>query len=84
MVKNPPANVGDADSVPGLGRSSGEGNGKSLQYSCLGNPTDRGACWATAHGVAKGWTQLSDKAYTHVMKIQRRTNRTGLKGNGHN
>ena len=60
MVKNPPANVGDVDSVPGLGRSSGEGNDKSLQYSCLGNPMDSGAWWATVHGVAKIRTQLSN------------------------
>ena len=41
MVKNPPANAGDAGSIPGLGRSPGEGNGSPLQYSCLENPTDR-------------------------------------------
>ena len=60
MVKNPPANVGDADSFPGLGRSPGEGSGKSLQYSCLRNPMDSGAWWATVHGVSKSRTQLSD------------------------
>ena len=53
MVKNPPANAGDAGSVPGLRRSPGERNDNSLQYSCLGNPTDRGAWWAVVHGVAK-------------------------------
>ena len=53
MVKNPPANAGDIGSVPGTGRSPGEGNGNPLQYSCLGNPTDRGAWRATVHGVAK-------------------------------
>ena len=42
-VGNPPANEGDAGSIPGLGRSSGEGNGNPLQYSCLGYPMDRGA-----------------------------------------
>ena len=41
MVENPPANAGDAGSVPGLGRSPGEGNGNPFQYSCLGNPMDR-------------------------------------------
>ena len=41
VVKNPPANAGDAGSVPGSGRSPGEGNGNPLQYSCLGNPMDR-------------------------------------------
>ena len=44
--------------IHGLGRSPGEGNGKPLQYSCLGNPIDRGVWWATVHGVAKSWTQL--------------------------
>ena len=53
VLKNLPANVGDAGSIPALGRSSGEGNGNTLQYSCLGNPMDRGAWWATVHGVAK-------------------------------
>ena len=61
MVKNLPANAGDArdtGSVPGLGRSPGEGNGYLLQYSCLENPMDRGAWWATVHRVAKSWTRL--------------------------
>ena len=53
MVKNPPTNAGDAGSIPGSGRHPGEGNGNPLQYSCLGNPMDRGAWWATVHGVAK-------------------------------
>ena len=50
-IKNPPANAGDACSIPGTGRSPGEGNGNLLQYSCLGNPIDRGAWQATVHGV---------------------------------
>ena len=54
MVKNPPAKAGDLGSIPGSGRSPGGGNGNLLQYSCLGNPIDRGAWWATVHGVAKG------------------------------
>ena len=53
MVKNLPANARDVDTIPGLGRSPGEGNGNPLQYSCLGNPTDRGAWWVTVHGVTK-------------------------------
>ena len=56
MVKTLPADVGgagDEGSVPGLGRSPGGRNGNSLQYSCLKNPTDRGAWWAAVHGVAK-------------------------------
>ena len=52
-VKNPPANAGDVNLISGLGRSSGEGNGNSLQYSCLGNPVDKGVWRATAHGVTK-------------------------------
>ena len=53
VVNNPPANTGDTGFIPGLGRSSGEGNGDPLQYSGLGSPMDRGAEWATVHGVAK-------------------------------
>ena len=60
VVKNPHANAGDVSSVPGLGRSPGEGNGNSLKYSCLENPMDRGAWWATVHGIAKSQTQLSN------------------------
>ena len=47
MVKNPPASAGDDGSIPGSGRSLGEGNGNPLQYSCLGNPVDRGAWQST-------------------------------------
>ena len=53
MVKNPPANAGDTDSIPGSERSPEEENGNPFQYSCLGNPMDRAAWWATVHGVAK-------------------------------
>ena len=60
MVKTLPANAGDLGSIPGSGRSPGEGNGSSLQYSCLGNPMDRGAWQATVHGVSKSRTQLSN------------------------
>ena len=52
--------AGNKDSVLGLGRSLGGGNGNPLQYSCLGDPTDRGAWWATVHGVIKSQTRLSD------------------------
>ena len=48
--------VGDPGSIPGSGRSPGEGNGKPLQYSCLGNPMDRAAWQATVHEVTKSWT----------------------------
>ena len=67
VVKNPPANAGDArdaGSIPGLGRSLGGGNGNPFQYSCLENPTEKGACWATAHWVAK-CTQLSTHTHTN-------------------
>ena len=100
VVKNPPANAGDEDLIPGLRRSPGEGNGNPLQYSCLGkNPMDRGGWqatvpwyhrrvrhdlgtnqqqeshgwgtwWATVHGVAKSWTQLSD--FTFIFKYVHR------------
>jgi len=50
---NPPANAGDVDSIPGSCRSPGGGNGNPLQYSCLGNPMERGAWRVTVHGVAK-------------------------------
>ena len=55
-VKASACNAGDLGSIPGLGRSPGEGNGNPLQYSCLENPMGGGAWWATVHGVAKSWT----------------------------
>ena len=61
VVKNPPVNRGDlrdTGSIPGLGSSPGGGYGNPLQYSCLENPMERGAWWATVHGVAKSWTRL--------------------------
>ena len=56
MVKNLPASLEDPGLIPRLGRSPGEGNGNSLQYSCLKNPMDRGAWRAIVHGVAKSRT----------------------------
>ena len=53
VVKNPPANAGDMGLILGLGKSSGKENGNPLQYSCLGNPIDRGAWQAIVHGVSK-------------------------------
>ena len=53
-------NAGNLGSIPGSGRSPGEGNSNPLQYSFLENSTDRGGWWATVHGVTKSWTQLSD------------------------
>ena len=58
--KESTCNAQDVGSIHGLGRSPGEGNGNPLQYSCLGNPMDRGACQATVHGVTKSWTRFSD------------------------
>ena len=58
--KESACNVGDLGLMPGLERSPGEGNGYSLQYSCLKNSMDRGAWWAAVHGVSKSWTGLSD------------------------
>ena len=57
-------NAGDLGSIPGSGRSPGEGNGNPLQYSCLENPMGGGAWWATVHGVAKSRTRLSDFTFT--------------------
>ena len=67
LVKNPPASAGDArdaGSIPGLGRSPGGGHGNPLQYSCLGNPMDRGAWWATVHGVTNE-SDMTELACTH-------------------
>ena len=65
VVKNPPASAGDMGSIPGLGRSPGEENGNLLQYSCLGNPMDRGEWRATqSMGSQKSETQLSDSTTT--------------------
>ena len=55
-VKASASNPGDLGSIPGSGRSSGDGNGNPVQYSCLENPMDGGAWWATVHGVAKSQT----------------------------
>ena len=64
MIKNPLANTGDPSLIPGSGRSPGEGDGNPLQHSCLENLMDRGAWWATVHGLAKSQTQLSDQTTT--------------------
>ena len=53
-------NAGDPGSIPGSGKSPGEGNGNSLQYSCLVNSMDRGAWWTTVHGITKSQNQQSD------------------------
>ena len=61
VVKNPCAHAGDTGSIPGLGRSPGEGNANPLQYSCLGNPMGKRALQATVHGVAKVRHDLATK-----------------------
>ena len=67
-VKNRPARAGDVSSILGLGSSPGGRNGNPLKYCCLENPMDRGAWWATVHGVRKtwGWTEQKDLARTHT------------------
>ena len=65
--KESACNVGNLGSIYGSGRSPGEGNGKPHWYSCLGNPMDRGAWWATVLGVAKSRTRLSDQ-HTHFYR----------------
>ena len=70
VVENLPANAGvtrDVSLIPGSGGSLGRRNGKPLQYSCLENPINRRAWWATVHGVAMSQTQLSDRA--HILKL---------------
>ena len=71
MVKASVYNMGDPGSIPGSGRSAGEGNGDPLQYYCLENPMDRGTWYATVHGVAKSWTRLSDFIYllTYLFRL---------------
>ena len=69
MVKNLPVDAGDvtdAGLIPGSGRSPEEGNGNPFQYSCLGNPVDRGAWWATDHGVAKESDTTSSLNNNHL------------------
>ena len=76
MVKNPPANAGDIRDmglIPGLGRSPGGGHGNPLQYSCLENPTGRGAWWATAHGVTKSWTTEATNTHTNIINVLSRS-----------
>ena len=61
VVKNMPASTGDVGSIPGSGRSPGEAKGNPLQYSCLGNPMDRGAWWATVRGLQRVGHDLMTK-----------------------
>ena len=66
VVKNMLTNARDAGSIPGLGRYSGEGDGNSLQYSCLEKPMDRGAWWTIVHGVTKSQMWLSTCMHTYL------------------
>ena len=68
MVKNLLTNTGDACSIPGSGRSPGKANGNLLQYSCLGNPMDRGTWWATVHRVTKE-SDTTECDHVYVMYI---------------
>ena len=82
-VKNPPAM--QATRVHSLGREDplGEGHGNPLQYSCLGNPMDRGAWWATVYGVIKNRTQLSDQHFSLRIKAQDINAVWGVMGKGY-
>src|SRR5574339_1058885 len=79
--KESACNAGDWGSIPGSGRSPGEGNGNPLQYSCLENPMDGEAWWATVHGVAQSRTRLSDFTFTfhfHALEKQMATHSSVL------
>ena len=69
MVNNSPANVGDAGSIPGSGRYPGERNSNLLQYSCLGNPMDRGAWQALVHGVTKESDMTEQLNKQHIILL---------------
>ena len=66
--------LGGASLIPELRRASREGNGNPLQYSCLENPMDQGAWWATVHGVAKSQTRLSDFTSSHYIRNKSSSN----------
>ena len=68
VVKNPPANAGNSGSIPGSGRSPEEGSGNLLQYTCLGNPMDRGAWWATVREIAKELDTTKRQQYSKIFK----------------
>ena len=65
VVKSPPANARHMGSISGMGRSPGGGHGNPLQYSCLENPRDRGAWWATVHRVSESWSLLKRQRTQH-------------------
>ena len=68
--KESACDTGDLSLIPESGRSPGEGNSNTLQYSCLKNPMNREAWWATVQRLAKNWTQLSNSAHTQSLKPQ--------------
>ena len=78
--KESTCNLRDLDSIPGSGRSPGEGSGYPFQYSCLENSMDRGACWTIVHGVANSQTQLSNthpyNIHTHIHKFTQNGSKT--------
>ena len=79
MVKNPPAKAEDMDSIPGSRSFPEGGNGNPLQYSCLENPMDRGAWWATVQRTAKSQTRLSTYAHTlHFSKLLQPSNTSSV------
>ena len=81
FVKNPPANagdVGDAGSIPGLGRFPGWENGNQLQCACLENSMDSGALWTAIHGVAKSQAGLSEHAHSTLLGRQRLNLKCGI------
>ena len=65
VVRNPPTNAGDVGLIPGSGRSLGGGDGNPVQRSCLENPVDRGACWATVRGVTRE-SDMAEHACMHI------------------
>ena len=69
-VKTSACNLGDPGSIPGSGRSPGEGNVNPFQYSCLENLMEGGAWWATVHGVARSQTRLNDFTFTFCIHAQ--------------
>ena len=74
--------TGDAGLIPGSGRSPAGGNGNPLQYSCLENPTDRGAWWAIVHGVTKSQTRLSNFHFDHSPELRASSQVTQGDGEG--
>ena len=75
MVKTLPTNAGDVGFIPGSGRPPGEGNDKPLQYSCLGNPVDRGVWWATVRGVAKE-LEVTEPLSNKIKQVSSASNRS--------